>query len=137
METYLHLSSKDSLLYYPNNEAGSFIVVLPKTFHLDEKWECALLELSLPQPVPTNYLFVCADFIEDSYVRNQFFPVLRGIPGGTKSESLHLTFEHPYYLRVRQRELTQFQITIRDGDLNPLNFGSKPLQCVLALRRKE
>ena len=84
METYLYLSSKDSLLYYPNNEAGNFIVVLPKTFHLDEKWECALLELRLPQSVPINYLFVCADFIEDSYVRNQFFPVLTGIPGGTK-----------------------------------------------------
>ena len=45
-EFYLFLNSGDSLTTHVNNNAGDFVIDLPRIFKLQGGWECALVELT-------------------------------------------------------------------------------------------
>ena len=132
MEHYLFLSSNDSTVHYPRNWAGDFTVTLPKTYHLNGHWECALLELIVRSPRHQK-LLVCCDVIEDSCVRDILYPVLRIVPPEDKD---HFTFERPYFFPIRNKEINQIRLFIRGSDLQPLPSDSSSIDCVLLLRRK-
>ena len=80
-ELYLYLYCGDSLSTHVKNEAGDFVVDLPKTYLLERRWKCALTELSLqPQKERrTERIYLCSDLVQDSYLKNTFLPVLRTV----------------------------------------------------------
>lgn len=141
MEHYLFLSNDDSV--QPGNTPGDFIVTLPKRYRLEGHWECALLEISLYLPYHQR-LHVCCDVIQDSYLKGTLFPLLRTVPAiqadgtrlGSDTVYAHLTFEHPYFISLRKKELDRLRLFIRGSDMQSLALD-KPLHCVLLLKKRK
>jgi hypothetical protein len=78
---YLFLASDHSLLTHVNNTAGDVVVELPRRYRLDGSWECAISEITFVSEFEqlTDRIYVCADMIDDSYVRRTTLPILRSI----------------------------------------------------------
>ena len=135
-DLYLFVSSGDSRSTHENNVAGDFTVNLPRPHHLCGSWECALKEITFVPDfeTSTDRIYVCTDLVEDSYVKNTSLSVLRSIDVGFDENRVDLTFESPFYFKMRQEELRQFRIFLLDGDLKPCRFKIDRLYCTLHLR---
>ena len=80
-DLYLYLHSRDSLQLHKNNNPSECWIQLPKLYSLEGRWECGLIDISLDCDfVPkSSRLYLCSDFVEESYVRETSLPVLRHI----------------------------------------------------------
>ena len=56
---YVHLSSRDSMQYFPRNNTSRFTVKLPEILHLNGQWEVALCEIGLPKAKPQPKEVTC------------------------------------------------------------------------------
>lgn len=56
MAVYLFLDSRDSTVFHPSNTPDDFLVTLPKTYLIDDSWECAILELNIETLICTMML---------------------------------------------------------------------------------
>ncbi len=139
MSYYLHLSSEDSKERHPGNSATDFTVEIPKRFNLNGAWECSLTEIDFPNDIEANTLYVCCDLVEDSYVGNAFYPILRSVSNKTKTKRpriISLQFQEPYYLRVNKDTLQRVGVSIRGDNLKPLDtVPSDSVSCTLHLRK--
>ncbi len=133
---YLFLDCRDSLNLHKNNSASQFDIELPKAYALDGNWECALKEISLTfafQP-ESDRLYVCCDFLEESYARNTLVPVLRNVTVDGDSART-ITFADPFYAKVKSTDLRRLTVFIKDSELKPVTFERNDLYCVLHLRK--
>ena len=129
---YLFLASDHSLLTHVNNTAGDFVVELPRRYRLDGSWECAISEITFVSEFEqlTDRIYVCADVIDDSYVRRTTLPILRSIDLDTDTK-VDLSFNLLCYIKVQTHELRRIQIFIRDRNLKPSRFKFDRLYCTL------
>ena len=79
-EHFLFLSSNDSLKTYTTNKPYDFTVSLPSRLRLEGGgWLCALIQGSFCMTTPDSsckvIIFMC-DLVQQSYIRDQFLPVL-------------------------------------------------------------
>ena len=127
---YLFLASDDSPLTHVNNTAGDFIVELPRRYRLDVSWECTISEITFVSELEqlTDRTSVCAEVINDSYVRATTLPVLRSIDVDTDTE-VDLSFDSLCYIKGHTDELRRIRIFIRDRNLNPSRFKFDRLYC--------
>ena len=134
---YLFLASDDSLLTHFNNTAGDFVVELPRRYRLDGSWECAISEITCVSEFEqlTHRIYVCADVIDDSYVRVTTLPVLRSIDVDTDAE-VDLSFNPLCYIKVQTGELRRTRIFIRDRNLKSSRFKFDRLYCTLHFRQR-
>lgn len=130
---YLFLASDDSLLTHVNNTADDFVVELPRRYRLDGTWECAISEITFVSEFEqlTDRIDVCADVIDDSYVRGTTLPVLRSIDVDTD-----LSFNPLCYIKVQTDELRRIRIFIRDRNLKTSRFKFDRLYCTLHFRQR-
>lgn len=135
---YLYLYCGDSLATQVNNHAGDFVVVLPRTYRLNGRWECALVELTLkPQTEQrSDRLYVCTDLIDESYLRDTFLPILRTILP-TDEDVIDIEFGTPHYMSIHRNELDRVRIFIRGDRLQPCRFKIDHLYCTLHFRKRE
>lgn len=135
---YLYLHSQDSPDIRKNNNPSEFWIQLPKSYHLEGQWACALTEITLDcdfTPI-SKRLYLCCDFIEETYVRNTLIPVLRNVEIGTKSKKLLSTeFTRLTYQPVTVTQLTSLRLYIKDEHLNPVIFGTNDLHCVIHFKK--
>ena len=129
-EHYLYVSSKDSSNIYPNNNAYDFWIEFPHTFSLPGVWEIAVLELYFSTPNPHDVCLLC-DACDVSYINNSYRPVLRYIHSNTS----HIIFNHPIYVKVSRDKLERLHFYILRGEGSPLSFSSETLKCTLHLRK--
>ena len=129
---YLFLASDHSLLTHVNNTAGDFVVELPRRYRLDGSWECAISEITFVSEFKqlTDRIYVCADMIDDSYVRRTTLPILRSIDLDTDTK-VDLSFNPLCYIKVQTDELRRMRIFIRDRNLKPSRFKFDRLYCTL------
>ena len=129
---YLFLASDHSLLTHVNNTAGDFVVELPRRYRLDGSWECAISEITFVSEFEqlTDRIYVCADMIDDSYVRRTTLPILRSIDLDTDAK-VDLSFNPLCYIKVQTDELRRIRIFIRDRNLKPSRFKFDRLYCTL------
>ena len=73
---YVFANSEDSLNMFNDNVGGRFRVYFPNPYVLDGTWECGLLEATLVPKLttPTRRIYVCCDFVDNSYVRDSCIP---------------------------------------------------------------
>lgn len=137
-EHYLYLHCQDSITLYPKNTPSECWIQLPKHYNLDGEWECALVDFSLDCDFSPRSLrlYLCCDFIEDSYVREQFHPVLRNIEVNARYSKLKTElYWKPVYIPVNEKQLHTIRLYLLDANLNPVVFNSKDFHCVLHLKQ--
>ena len=95
---YLFANSKDSLNIFIDDAGGRIRVYFPNPYVLDGTWECVLLELTFVPKLttPTRRIYVCRDFVENSYVRDSYIPVLQTL-SVLNEDVTDVTFENPIY----------------------------------------
>ena len=132
---HLILASDDSLLTHVNNTAGEFVVELPRIYRLDGSSECAISEITFVYEFEqlTDRIYVCADVIDDSYVRGTTLTVLRSIDVDTDTK-VDLSFNALCYITVQTDELRRIRIFIRDRNLKVSRFKFDRLYCALHFR---
>ena len=135
---YLFLGSQDSLDVIKNINTSNFWIQLPKTYSLEGQWLCALKQVSFTCDFKpkTRRLYLCSDTVEESYVRNTLVPVVRNIEIYKKSKKyLTENFEDDTYLSENVTYLTSVRVYLRDSDLEPVQFDSNDLHCVLHFQK--
>ena len=136
---YLFVSSSDSLKVHENNVGSHFIVQLPKTYYLDGKWECALIEASFVPDFEehTDHILICTNAIDSSYIQNTSLPVLRRIEI-MQEDKTDLTFDQRFYfnLNLNQTALSRLNIYVLDDKLQQPRFKVDKVNCTLHFRRK-
>lgn len=131
---YLYLSSQDSLDVRKNNNPSDFWIQFPKTYSLEGQWVCALKQISFTCDFKpkSRRLYLCCNIVEESYVRNTLFPVLRNIEIENKSRKYKSeSFEEGIYIPVNVTNLATIRVSLLDADLHPVQFESNDLHCVL------
>ena len=137
-DLYLYLHSRDSLELYPKNSPTECWIQLPKRYTLEGQWSCALIDLSLDCDFSPrrNRLYLCCDFVEDSYVRGTSLPVLRNIEVNVRYKKLKTEqFSHPLFIPVKVPHLHTLKLYLLDSQLHPVNFKENDLHCVLHLKQ--
>ena len=135
---YLFLSSQDSLDMRKNNSSSDFSIQLPKTYSIEGQWLCALKQISITCDFKpkARRLYLCSDIAEESYVRNTLVPIVRNIEIYNKSKKyLTENFEEGIYLPVNVNHLTSVRVYLRDSDLQPVQFDSNDLHCLLHFKK--
>lgn len=133
-EFCLFLNSGDSLTAHANNNLGDFVIDLPRIFKLQDRWECALVELTFfPDfEASTKPIYVCSGLTEDSCVMNTLIPVLRSVDIFDEDKT-YLIFHPPFYFDTKRDELRRLRIFIRDDQLRPCRLKNDCLFCTLHL----
>ena len=138
-ELYVFVSSEDSLEHFGDNSGGQFLEQFSRTFPMKDKWECALLNVSVV-PVfdtPTRRAYVCGDFVENySYVRNSYQPVLQSV-GILHERVTDVTFERPIYHETKPFQFYQLEITLKDDRLRVCPFKDDHVFCLLHFRKRQ
>ena len=112
-QIYVFANSEESLNIF-NDNAGRFRVYFPNPYVLDGTWECALLEVTfVPRlTTPTRRIYVSCDFVENSYVRESYIPVLQSL-SVLNEDVTDVTFENPIYHRLRGAICQHIEISMR------------------------
>ncbi len=131
---HLYLSSRDSVDIRKNNDPSDFWIQLPKSYDLEGHWSCCLKEISLTLDFTpkSSRLYVCCDVIEDSYVRDSLLPILRNVEVGSLYKKYkRIEYNRPIYVNVKSQSFQRIRLYLRDENLNPVQFSSNDLHCVL------
>ena len=135
---YLYLDSRDSLALYPKNSPSEYRIQLPKPYVLEGHWSCGLIDVTLDcdfTPRSTR-LYLCCDFVDESYVKNTLIPVLRNIEVNTRYKKLKTeVYSHPLYIPVTATHLQTLKLYLLDDQLKPVIFKDNDFHCVLHLKQ--
>jgi hypothetical protein len=123
---YLHLSSNDSIKYYPENRASNFTIHLPEEIKLEGNWLCALTEIVLPTPKYID-IIICCDAVQHGFVIDKKIPLLRRLLKRGKYNE----FINRFYIPVISRTLNSINIYVLDKEGKELSFDSGRLSCTL------
>lgn len=135
---YLYLSCQDSLHLRKNNTSSDFWIQLPKKYDLQGQWECALKEITFTCDFKpkSSRLYLCCDILEESYVRETSLPVLRNIElTGRYKKVKSETYINPRYVPIKVSILDTLRVVLKDENLEPVQFSTNDLHCVLHFRR--
>jgi hypothetical protein len=118
---YVFANSEDSLNIFNDNPGGRFRVYFPNPYVLDETWQCALLEVTFVPKLTTltRRIYVCCDFVDNSYVRDSYISVLQSLsvlnedvtdvirePDLSPSEWWHRSTDRNIYERRQPRNMS-------------------------------
>ena len=134
---YVFANSEDSLNIFSDNAGGRFRVYFPNPYVLDGTWECALLEVTFVPKLttPTRRIYVVCDFVENSYVRDSYIPVLQSL-SVFNEDVTDVTFENPIYHRVSGGIGQHIEISMRDDNLQICRFKDHHVFFLVHFRRK-
>ena len=130
-------NSEDSLNIFNDNTGGRIRVYFPNSYILDGTWECALLEVTFVSKLttPTRRIYVCCNFVDNSYVKDSYIPVLQSL-SVLNEDVTDVTFENPIYHRVRGGIGQQIEISMRDDNLEICRFKDDHVFCLVHFHRK-
>lgn len=132
---YLYLTSEDSKETHPENNSFDFTVELPRSLTLEGDWECSLKELGFSNQIKSDFLYICSDICEESLACDTVYPILRVIYNDQKRKWKALTFQDPFYIKLRRQNVSRIRIFIRGRRLEPLVTENTLLKCTVHLRK--
>lgn len=112
---YLHLSSKDSLHFHPNNVWYDFTIELPST--ISGSFRCGLLEFFSTSSMQED-LYIFSDICEPEFIHDSLLPLLRIV---TEPGEMSI----PHFKSVSRKEIQRIRVYIRNKNLvvPDLNIG--------------
>lgn len=137
MDHYLYLDSQDSIHLYKNSPSECR-VQLPKSYTLEGSWSCALIDITLDCHFTpkSSRLYLCCEFVEDSYVKESLLPVLRNIEINGRYKKLKTeVYTYPLYIPIKTHYLHTVRLYLLDDTLQPVVFSTNQFHCVLHLRK--
>ena len=138
-QEYLFLSSLDSLDTFPNNNASSFRVELPKALDLKGKWQVALTDITYWPQFRTEErpreLYCLLDIVDESYVQGSSLKCLRRLSITEDNIKININFDNLYYVNVISSYISTLHFYILDENLLAPSFADKQLYCTLHLKK--
>jgi hypothetical protein len=136
-----HLLFFSSEFSYHNNSSATFTVRLPYEIKLDGEWKCAILDFFASSDHSgihsSEFIYILGDFCGISFIsQTDQRPILKKIhlSGGTK----FYEFANPIYIPVKQKRLSEFDLTFLDSDLNPIDLKRpNKFECTLHFIQNE
>ena len=132
---YVHLSSKDSQEYFPNNEIHHFTVKLPEVINLGGPWEVTLCDVIYPAAKTSQVISVLTDICNDSIVGDRKLPLLREFR--TSRNGGHREFGQLHYKIVNTGIIERITIYIKRDQEKVPSFTPKTLSCTLHFQPQE
>lgn len=136
---YLHVSSKDSSVYFPGNKAGSFRIKLDKRLELKGIWEIALCEINVSNVVMTNpdedddaiciHCNVCMGLI----VNGTQTRILRTLP---LKKNQYKIYPIQYYCPLETQNIDTIQFDICRSNGKAVSFNAQTGYVSMTLRLK-
>ena len=124
---YVHLSSRDSMQYFPRNNTSRFTVKLPEILHLNGQWEVALCEIGLPKAKPQpKKLLVCSEICNESIIGEKRLPLLRVVTG-----KIPASFRTLQYIPVRPQDIERITLYIASATGAQVSFDQGECSCTL------
>jgi hypothetical protein len=123
---YIHMSSNDSIKYYPESDSSNFTIHLPDEIELHGQWECALAEIDLPVN-PRKDLIICCDIVESGVILGKKLPVLRRVFKKNKFTE----FINRFYVPVIRSSFRTICIYVLSGTGEIVSFGDGRLSCAV------
>lgn len=140
MDRYLYVRSDESDRYFSDNEVYKFKVHLHLPLTLKGFWKVGLLEFhaetqprSKPSQKRDQTLYVFTDLCEGSILSGSEQSLLRRLESNTKT-GWHYVFENAFYLPVKKKELTEFEVIIKGTGGSIPSFLKSPLHLTLHLK---
>ena len=127
---YIHLSSDNSMEYFPNNTGSMFSVQFPQEIPLKGEWCCALTEIRF-QSLGQEEMILCSNIIESVFTNGVRLPVLRRFCKKVK----YIEFVHRHYIPVSLRSLQFVDMYVLDRSRQPVSFSSGILKCTLHFKQ--
>lgn len=149
MSLRMVLKSSDGTKLFENNSAYDFTVQLDRQINLNGYWMVALTEVSITYQANTKRIddvYVFSNVCEECFIGPSEAPLLRMIHIGkedteqtviNKKRTLisHQIFENPYYIPVRQGQLNQVHIYIKDDKGKPCSFINEETNVTLHFKK--
>jgi hypothetical protein len=120
-------NSEDSLNIFNDNAGGRIRVYFPNSYILDGTWECALLEVTFVSKLttPTRRIYVCCNFVDNSYVKDSYIPVLQSL-SVLNEDVTDATFENPFKQLSIWRLVIPLSTFLLLGGRPPPSMSSSP-----------
>ena len=141
-EHFLFLSSEDSSKTYVSNKPYDFQVAFPSRLRLEgEGWTCALLQgsFSYQKPIePGRIIIFFCDLVQESYIRDEFLPVLDMTHQIKKRRVPNQLFEiaNPLYHPITRNYIDSVRIWIKEEQtLQECTELREPVRCILHLKK--
>jgi len=126
-DIFLHVSSKDSLSYFPHNTPAVFRVKLNTTLNLNGSWEMGVCDVNMQnvnvgENAASLKMFItcsiCSGFIVDG-------KQTRAIRVLGMSENVVETYAHILYIPVGVRFIDCIEFRILNDEMHEVSFGGK------------
>lgn len=137
MDRYLYVQSNRSDDFYSDNEPYRFKVHLHMPLTLPGYWRVGLVELHAEQLSKSRSkssedktLYIYSDVCSGSIVDGREQSLLRCVDPNT-TNGWNYTFDHVFYLPVTTKQLTEFEVYIKDSKGGNASFLKEPLRMVL------
>lgn len=126
--------SKDSSAVHPDNNPQNFRVRLPRSLPLTGDWTVELTECRNTKLAKTTdrEIFVYCSVCDDSIVEGSSKPLLRRI---VLKNTDNIIFEDPYKIPLRNKDLRDIHIYIKDSQDADISFLTGESTVTLVLRR--
>ena len=143
MDKYIYIKSDESDFYFPDNKAYKFKVHLNTPLFFDGFWKVALTEFyvekdkknKVSKSSKSDIICITSDIVRESIVQGSEQPVLRRLRRNSYLAWNHI-LDSPYYLPLKKKEFTEFEIIIKDDDNEDLaSFLQTPLYMTLHFKR--
>lgn len=112
------------------------LINLPQSIEMQDMG-CALFEVkgNIPLAMTVEPLFLCADFVQDSFVGSNSFGVLRRLDGDPQNRGkINATFDTLLWIPCKNNQLDELRLHISDETGHPLSFDNCDFNCTLLFK---
>jgi hypothetical protein len=133
---YQFVSSKDSVVSFPDNQSNCFTISLPKPLELRGHWLVGLCDIDLnSRKDKKTDLYVCCTAVFDSYVQGRNIKILRRLCNvrGSHQQSFNPV---QYFTLDNSRQYENLTFTVLEADtFSPATFLRGPVSCTVHFKR--
>jgi len=136
MDRYIYVKNDESNAYFSENTTWNFRVHLDLPLFLPGLWKVALLEFSASETTKSKSgeeLYIYSDLCKESIVHGEERPLLRRLKKNSKGQWTY-SFDNPFYLPVKRKEVQEFSIDIRREDDTEASYLNKGVRVTLHLK---
>ena len=133
---YVYITNSEDSINHPNNIPHDFTVSLSPPIYLDpnQDWSVAVTEIEL-MPGMNQTFCLCIDLCEGVHTGGKQLPLLRKLYPLTGGVKQLFTFNWPYYVKVKQKEIDKIRVYISDEQGVIMPLSDLTLKYTLHLRR--
>ena len=106
---------------------GDFTTQLSTPLDLKGTWTCTVTFYLYPTPIPqTNYVFICSDICENSFVGETSLPALTlNVLKIKKKNYITSDFITPFKVKLRKKHISHIRIYLTDEKGHLISFNGR------------